>query len=522
MRIVIVAAECEPWAKVGGLGDVVPALARALGVAVGVDGPVEVFLPRYREIELPAGALADARRLRVPDPYGGGADGVSEVGSIALDVDGYRLRLIDHPPAFDRPGIYGDGPIDHPDNAWRFGLLARAALEALRADGRPVDVLSLHDWHAAPAVLYRDLRYASDPILASAAVAATVHNLAYHGRVPRERLDQLGLTEAEAAAETAALAAAGAASVATPDALDLLGVLLRRADVANTVSPTFAAEAATPAGGHGLDGLVRSLGGRWTGILNGLDTAAWDPRRDRVIAAPYGPGDLGGKAACRSDLLARLGLDPADDGPVVGIIGRLDRQKGFDLVAAALDGLVGAGGRVVALGSGDAAIATAFRQAASAHPGQVVFEERFDRDLARRIYAGADCFLMPSRFEPCGLGQLIALRYGTPPIVRRTGGLADTVVDADERPGEGTGFVFDEPTPEALLGACRRAFDLRSAGAGAGVPGGIGTEAATASGWSGLIARGMRVDHSWERASAPRYVELYRRAISRARGGAPR
>jgi starch synthase len=483
---VVIAAECEPWAKTGGLGDVVDALARSIGALPGeLDGQAEVFLPRYRGVPVPPGAAA-TRRLRVPDPYGGGADGTTEVGLIELDADGYRLRLVDHPAAFDRDGFYGDAAGDFPDNAWRFGLLCRAALEALRADGRPVDLISLHDWQAGPAVAYRDLRYADDPIVGRAAIATTVHNLAYHGWTPAESVGQLGLTRDEGL-----LVWDGAG-------IDLLGIALERAEVANTVSPTFAEEALTPEYGKGLDAILRRKEDRFVGILNGLDTELWDPAADPVLAAPYAAASIAGKAACRADLLQRTGLDPADDGPVFGMIGRLDPQKGFDLAAAIAEPLVAAGGRLVVQGSGDPAIAALLRAAAAAHPGRVALVERFDREMARRIYAGADLFVMPSRFEPCGQGQMIALRYGTPPIVRRTGGLADTVVDATERPRSGTGVVFDPATPEALLAACLRAAELRAAGGRR---------------WAGIVARGMALDFDWRRSAAPRYLALFRRAV---------
>jgi len=249
----------------------------------------------------------------------------------------------------------------------------------------------------------------------------------------------------------------------------------------------------------GLDRLLRTRGDRFIGILNGLDNEIWDPATDRDLAAPFARGDLAGKAACRADLLRLVGFDPADDGPVVGMIGRLDPQKGFDLLADATPDLLDGGARVVVQGSGHASLADPFRELAEASPGRVAFIERFDRAMARKIYAGADFFAMPSRFEPCGQGQMIALRYGTPPIVHRTGGLADTVIDVTTQPEVGTGFVFDQATPDALLEACVRAFALRAAG---GAP------------WDGLVDRGMAVDFGWTTGSAPKYVEAYRRAVA--------
>ncbi len=496
MRVAFIAAECEPWAKTGGLGDVVDALARALGrIDAGPDAPIDVFLPRYRAMTLPDGEHP-RRRVRVPDPLS--PTGSTEVTIVDVVSHGYRLRLVDHPPAFDRAGYYGEpGGHDYPDNAWRFGLFCRAALEVLRTDNRPVDVLHLHDWHAAPAVILRDRFYADDPIVGRAAALITIHNLAYHGWVERHRLGQLGLAPGD--------------TVVAPDAvgIDLLWAGIERSELANTVSPGYAAEALTPDYGMGLDSTLRHKASIRTvdgtpcffGILNGLDSELWDPAADADLAARYSAADLGGKTACRADLLVRHGMDPADPAPVIGMIGRLDPQKGFDLLADTTPELVRLGARIIVQGSGDPRLADPFRRLAAANPVQVALVERFDRANARRIYAGSDLFAMPSRFEPCGQGQMIAMRYGTPPLVRRTGGLGDTVIDETERPGEGTGFVFDEPTPAALIGACRRAFAAR---------GGDGSSAT----WAGIVQRGMALDFGWESGSAPRYALAYRRAAT--------
>ena len=503
MRVAFIAAECEPWAKTGGLGDVVDALARALGrIPAGPEAPVDVFLPRYRAMTLPDGEHP-RHRVRVPDPLS--PIGSTEVTVVDIVSHGYRLRLIDHPPAYDRAGYYGEpSGGDFPDNAWRFGLFCRAALETLRADGRPIDVLHLHDWHAGPAVLLRDRFYADDPILGRAAAVMTIHNLAYHGWVPQDRLGQLGLVPGD--------------TVVTPDAagIDLLWAGIVRSELANTVSPGYAAESLTPEYGMGLDEtlasksmqLTRTGGPRYFGILNGLDTALWDPSADTDLAARYDATDLGGKAVCRADLLRRHGMDPEDPGPILGMIGRLDPQKGFDLLAAAAPRLVGLGARIIVQGSGDARLADPFRALSAARPDAVALVERFDRANARRIYAGSDLFLMPSRFEPCGQGQMIALRYGTPPVVRRTGGLGDTVTDEMEEPGAGNGFVFDDAAPDDLVAACERAFAVR------------GRDGSTAR-WGEVIQRGMALDHAWEIGAAPRYAAAYRDAIDLRRSAEP-
>jgi starch synthase len=492
LRVAFLSSECEPWAKTGGLAYVVDALARAIGGLPdeAIDGGVDVFLPRYRGVPDPRPeAVTRESTISVPDPRA--RTGSSDVTIVDVEADGYRLRLVDHPPAFDRAGFYGDAAGDYADNAWRFGLYVRAALEALRADGRPVDVLHAHDWQAGPAGIFRDRWYADDPVVGRAAIVTTLHNLAYHGWTWNADLPQLGLRPGDGAPGQNA------------DGIDLLAAGITAAEIVNTVSPTYAREALTPEFGMGLDALLRSRGDRFLGILNGLDNTVWDPANDASLAASFSRTDRAGKSVCRADLLTRNGMDPLDRGPVVGMIGRLDPQKGFDLLAAAAPALLERGARLVVQGAGDPALADPFRELAAASPGKVAFIERFDRDMARRIYAGADFFAMPSRFEPSGQGQMIAMRYGTPPIVRRTGGLADTVVDVTRQPGSGTGFVFDGATPEALLAACDRAFELRSRGGML---------------WDRLIDRVMAADFDWSSGPAPRYVEAYRRAVAIRRG----
>ena len=515
MRVVCISAECEPWAKTGGLGDVVDALARAVaaigepeataqqvvqsqvwvgtggvmgqapsGVSAHVERPVDVFLPRYRGVSVPEDAKVTP--LVVPDPLA--PEGVTEVSLVEFEARGYRVRLIDHPPAFDREGYYGGIDGDYADNGWRFGLLCRAALEALLDDDRPVDVLHLHDWQAMPAVLLRDVAYAAYPRISSAAVMATIHNMAYQGWLSREQLAGLATPD-----EIAELVAPGA------EGLLLLREGIQRAELVNTVSPGYADEVLTPAFGMGMDPVLARLGHRFGGILNGLDTVVWDPATDEALSANYSRGDLAGKAQCRRALLTELGFDPDDDRPVLGMIGRLDPQKGFDLLARAAPALLDEGARIVALGTGDRKQVAKLRAIAARRPDAVAVVEKFDRALARRIYAGADLYLMPSRFEPCGQGQMIALRYGTPAIVHRTGGLADTVVDVDASPDEGTGFVFAAPKTAALLEACRRAISHYHAGGEA---------------WAALQDRGMAIDWSWEAGPAEQYAASYRRAVS--------
>ncbi len=493
--VVFVAAECEPWAKTGGLADVVDALARALGQAGGsaIEPPVEVFLPRYRDIAVPEGRELGRRSLRIADPASG-PRATTTVAVVDVEADGYRLRLVDHPASFDRAGgYYGDAAGDYPDNARRFGVLARAAIGVRAAERRPIDLLHLHDWHAVPAIR---LSWAQAARTGSArpATLLTVHNLAYHGYVAPDHVVELG------PAWRARRPVVGPAA----EGVDLLAAGIAEADLVNTVSPGFAAESVQPGRGHGLDGILRARGDRFLGILNGLDTHLWDPATDGALAARYDRANRAGKAACRQDLLRAVGLDPTDPAPVLGMIGRLDPQKGFDLLAAAAPTLTDEGIRLVVEGSGSSELVAPLARLAADRPRSVAIIERFDREMARRIYAGVDGFLMPSRFEPCGTGQMIAMRYGTPPIVHATGGLADTVVDEHDHPGEGTGFAFRHPTADGLIWATRE-FAVRHRTGGPA--------------WEGIVDRAMATDFDWRRNAVPAYLEAYRRARAIADGG---
>jgi starch synthase len=479
MRIAMVASECEPWAKTGGLADVVDALSRALGSPepVGLAHEVDVYLPWYRGLTPPEGLVPLELRVPVGDPQGEPRHETLTLWS--GQADGYRLRLVEHPASFDRASYYMDGERDFADNAARFTLLGRAALEAIRAEARPVDVIHGHDWQSGPALLSLRDRYARDPLLASSATVLTCHNLAYHGWTSRADAWQLDLPD----------------DVGAADGVDLLREAIGVADMVNTVSPNYARESLTPEFGGGLNDALIARGDRYVGIINGIDTDLWNPATDSTLVAPYDGTDLAPKALTKRDLMERNGLDP--DGPLLGVIGRLDPQKGFDLVTEAAPDLVALGARLIVLGTGHPRLVAGLKKLAARHPDRITVLERFDRDEARRIYAGSDLFLMPSRFEPCGQGQIIAMRYATPPVVRASGGLADTVNDADEDRDQGTGFVFGPADPAALVGAVERALEAM------GDP----------RRFAHIQAAGMARDHSW-RVPAGEYVAAYRRALS--------
>ena len=477
-RVLFVASEATPLIKTGGLADVAGALPAALGEA-GWD--LRLLLPAYRPV-LAAGGFRPAGRLRLPGLPG-------EVGILAgaLPEAGVPVWLVDYPPAFDRDGHpYLDaGGEPWPDNAERFALLCRAAV-AVAGDraglGWRADLVHCHDWQTAlvPALLDRP----------GPATVFTIHNLAYQGVFPGERFWQLGLPP----------------GLWSPEGLEYYGQVsfikggLQFAHWLTTVSPTYAKEIQTPEFGCGLDPLLRHRAGRLRGILNGIDTLTWDPARDPHLAAPYSAADLSGKAACRPALLKEMGLPERPGSLLIGCIGRLVEQKGIDLILDALPELLSGPVQMVLLGSGEARFEQALQQAAAERPDRLAVRIGYDEGLAHRIEAGADCFLMPSRFEPCGLNQMYSQRYGTPPIVRRTGGLADTVSDATSlnlRRGTATGFTFGPATPAALLGAVDRALRVFR----------------NTAEWRRLVQTAMTQDHSWTQR-AQRYTALYEDALA--------
>ncbi len=486
MRVLHAAAELYPWVKTGGLGDVMAALPPALG-ALGSD--VRLVLPGFTPF-LDTFELTEIARLRTPF-----AVERVRIALARLPDSAVAAYLVDHPAFYDRPGTPYQAPdgTDWPDNHRRFGLLgwvAAALAQGADPAWRP-DLLHCHDWHAGLAPAYLKAQGAAMPSI------FTVHNIAYQGFFPAPFFADLALPP-------------GFFSV---DGAEFYGGLafikagLFYADRLTTVSPTYAREIQTPAFGWGLDGLLRTRAGDLTGILNGVDPAIWSPEDDPLLPIPYSADDDGiaDKADAKEALARRFGLDAADNGgsdkggPLFGAVTRLTPQKGLDLLLAALPGLIEAGGRLVLLGSGDAALEAGFRAAERTYAGKVGVEIGYDEALSHLIIGGSDSILVPSRFEPCGLTQLYALRYGSPPVVRRTGGLADTVVDATAvtlADGTATGFAFDDETPEGLLGATRRAVALY----------------ADRTVWRRLIRRGMTSDFSWT-ASARQYQALYRELV---------
>ncbi|BAH40245.1 MAG TPA: glycogen synthase GlgA [Gemmatimonas aurantiaca] len=471
MNVLFVAAEATPYVKAGGLADVAGALPAALRT-LGHD--VRVVLPRYREIRqngVPMEGPIAATFL----PLGERAEELRVWRARDDDVPTY---LLDVPAAFERGVIYGES-----DDHRRFILFARAVLATMQhlreVDGWQPDVVHCHDWHAALVINYLKTYYAYT--FGHIATVFTIHNLAYQGQVHPDVLAVAGLSEG-------GLVENGlGAGIAHSFNFMARGILY--ADVVSTVSPTYAREIMTPEYGERLDGLLRRRQDRVAGILNGIDTGRYDPATDRHLVATYDVDHLEGKAECKAALQTRCGLPVDAARPLLGVVSRLVEQKGFDLLHVIMPWLLQeTDAQLVLLGSGQPYLQEAFQRLAHHHPQRVAVTTGFDAALAQQIYAGSDAFLMPSRFEPCGLGQLIALRYGSVPIVRATGGLADTVREGYD----GNGFRFHPYEASHFIDAIRRAL----------------ISYRDVDGWKLLRERGMREDHSWTMA-ARHYAGLY-------------
>jgi len=487
MEILFVATELAPMAKVGGLGDVVFALSKTLRL---LGHKVTILIPRYPAIE--ASGIMLARRLT---PLSLPADGDVRAETVTVFDgrlgSGVDLVLIDKPGLYDRSGIYGEDGDDYADNGARFGLLCRAAVELVRsraAEDNPFDIVHVHDWPTALVpYLLRDLEARGQGVPTKSVL--TIHNLTHQGRIRPEDLPLFGLSRSHFAV----------------DKLEFYGEVsalkggIATADSVTTVSESYAADIQRQGHGDKLDGVLRSRESGIVGILNGVDYAVWNPATDSSIIARFDADDPSNKGRAKSAVLNELGLEIAGDRPLVVSLGRVVVQKGVDLVAEALPKILNLDVSFVVAGSGTPAIEKSLKDGiASANVSdRARFAGQVSEQLAHRLIAGADLVLVPSRYEPCGLVQMHAQRYGTVPIASRTGGLIDSIVDADAELETGTGFLFDGPTTENLIGAVQRAV-----------------AAMRHPGWPGLVRRVMRLDRSWDRP-ARRYVQLYK-SLSKA------
>jgi starch synthase len=441
VKIAIVAAEIGPHAKVGGLADVVSALPQALKNA-GADP--SIIVPGYKVLleNLSAKPFAEDQSMML----GSGREHFRILRSEA--AGGVPLYLIDHPGFFGREGIYGDKNGDYPDNFRRFIFFGRAAATA--AAMLHPDILHAHDWHAAATPIAVRADAATRSQFAGTSSFFTIHNLAFQGICERELFPLLGIDESWYSIT----------GLEFYGRVNLIKGAVMLADAVSTVSPTYAFEIAHyPELGFGLDGVLRSKGDRFIGILNGADYDEWNPATDRLISRRYSPARRSGKKACLYDLREEMKLPHLRTTPIIAMITRMTSQKGIDLLAAALDRLVALDLQIVMLASGDRELEQFFKSAEERYPDNLRVNLSFDNVLAHRIQAGSDMFMMPSRFEPCGLTQMYALKYGNAPIARATGGLRDTVSEFDPISGGGNGFVFEQLQPEALLDATARAVN---------------------------------------------------------------
>jgi starch synthase len=479
VSVLMVGSEALPFSKTGGLADVLGALPLALG---RLGHRVTLVTPKYRGVQ----ASGAARTMQVRGIGGRIAETRVIEQPLAENV---KVVLIDRPELYDRETLYGAGG-DYPDNPRRYAFLCAAALEYAAQSADPYDILHGHDWQAGLAPVYLRTRFANDARLRDMTAIFTIHNLAYQGNFPPDWLTPLGL---------------GPEMLST-DAMEFWGQIsllkggIVFSDSITTVSPTYAREIQTEAYGAGFEGVLATRADDLFGILNGIDTDLWDPRRDPYLPEPYDEHTLDGKDAAKRALLELLCPGtPLEElkRPLVGVVSRLVDQKGFDLVAK-LAAVLPEYGSFAVLGAGDPRYEKMWRDLAASHPDRFAVKIGFDESLAHLVEGAADLFLMPSRFEPCGLNQMYSMRYGTVPVVRATGGLDDTVTDYNDAAGTGTGFKFQPYTAGALLAALERAK----------------TAFANPSNWKALQTAGMRRDFSWDR-SAREYVKLYESARGR-------
>ncbi len=475
LKILFVAAECVPFYKVGGLADVIGSLPQALQ-ALGHD--VRVIIPRYRPIDAKKYSVKRVRRF-IDVPAGDKAR-ITEV--VESNFTGVPTYFVWDERFFGRDKVYGQ-----PDELMAYVFFSRAVIEFLRAIDWMPDVLHAHDWHTGPALMYLATRGRREARLKSIATVLTIHNLFYQGVGGNALFHFAGFkqTPPPIIGEP-------------PGSVNWLARGIAYADAINTVSPTYARQILTREFGEGLAELLHARRDQLCGILNGLDLNEWNPQTDPLLAEQFDADSLRKRAANKRAVQDELKLKHKPHTLLVGMVSRLFEQKGLDILVEAASQLLQRDIQLAVLGRGDEKYHAALQALTEQYPGRVGYDGQFNESLARRIYGGSDVFLMPSHFEPCGLGQLIAMRYGAVPVVRATGGLADTVIDADRSARRGTGFTFKAYTTDALIATLDRALAAY----------------AKPDRWQALQRRGMAADFSWN-ASAQQYVKLYRRALKR-------
>jgi len=482
MKILFAASEMVPFSKTGGLADVAGALTKALSRQ---GHEVSAVVPLYSATKR-KGFSAEEIDCMLSAPI----SNREEYGEVfrAVTEDGVTVYFIGKAAYYDREELYGTSKGAYSDNAERFIFFSKAVIELCRAlDLRP-DIIHCNDWQTGLVPVFLKTFFNDHPLFENTGTLFTIHNIAYQGLFWHLDMHLTNLPW----------------DLFTPDGIEFHGKInllkagIVGADILSTVSPRYAEEIQTPEFGAGLEGVLEKRSDRLFGVLNGVDYDTWNPEIDKHIAANYGPSDISGKARCKADLLDQFGLPQIDGAPLLGIVSRLADQKGFDILAPIIDAIVGEDVQLVLLGTGEEKYHELFETMSKKYPDRVGVKLGFSNDLAHKIEAGADIFLMPSRYEPCGLNQMYSLKYGTVPLVRATGGLDDTIVDyADSSSSSGNGFKFAKYSSSALMEKLRQARKLY----------------ADKTQWSRIMQNGMACDFSWT-ASAQRYVKLYEKAVS--------
>lgn len=481
MKILFAASEMVPFSKTGGLADVAGSLTKALSE---LGHEVSAVVPFYRHTEKKGFDVEELDcSFSVPisdrEEYG-------EVFRTVTDA-GVNIYFISKAAYYDREELYGSGKGDHHDNAERFIFFSKAIIELCKCIDLSPDVIHCNDWQTGLVPIYIKRLFNYHPLFSKMGMLFTIHNIGYQGLFWHLDMHLTNLPW----------------DLFTPEWIEFYGKInllkagIVGADILSTVSPCYAQEIQTPEFGRGLEGILGERSSRLYGVLNGVDYDEWNPLTDEYIVANYDPDDLAGKTECKADLLREFGLPEANDTPLLGMVSRLDDQKGFDILAPAMENIVNEGCQFVLLGTGDEKYHKLFKKIADKYPDKVGIKLEFSNAIAHRIEAGADMFLMPSHYEPCGLNQMYSLKFGTVPLVRATGGLEDTIVDAvDAKSSSANGFKFKEYSSAALLDKLKQACKLY----------------ADTKRWNQLVRNGMACDFSWG-ASAKRYVELYQKAV---------
>ena len=479
LKVLIATPEAIPFAKTGGLADVAGALPKALNK---LDCDARIIMPLYRHVqeggfELKPTGFGVNVRLGFRDIWASIFKG---------SVNGITAYFIKRDEYYDRKYLYTTPDGDYFDNAERFILFSRAVVEAIKKLDFKPDIIHCHDWQTGLIPTYLKTVYKNDSFFASTKTVFTIHNIAYQGQFPHSHFHLAGLLQ----------------DIFHPEGIEFWGnINLLKAgivfsDIVTTVSEKYSKEIRTAEFGYGLEGVLDSRKEKLFGVLNGVDYDDWSPEKDKFIIAKYDYKDLNGKAECRKDLLKEYNLNLSDDAPVIGIISRLADQKGFDILSQAMEELMSMNIGIVVLGTGEKKYHDLFAELAKKYPKKLGVKITFDNKIAHKIEAGSDMFLMPSKYEPCGLNQIYSLKYGTIPIVRATGGLDDTIQDYDPKTGDGNGFKFKEYSSQVLLAKMKESAKIFS----------------NKKEWKKLVQKAMQQDFSWER-SAKRYVELYERLL---------